>query len=98
MELGIRLSYIEELKDSVQKRYNSLKAELKKNGGIVDGKKKEAITYAKEMMDHANKHYCEVKYIVEGSSKTGRVAKQITRMMISIRGYKEKINDLCKDE
>ena len=40
MELGIRLSHIEESKESLQKRYNSLRSELKKEGNIADWKKK----------------------------------------------------------
>ena len=95
MELGIRLSHIEESKESLQKRYNSLRSELKKEGNIVDWKKKKTISYVEEMVEHADKHYSEVKHIVEELSKTDRVAKQIFRTMISIKNYKEKIYDLC---
>jgi hypothetical protein len=98
MELGIRLSHIEESKESLQKRYNSLRSELKKEGNIVDCKKKKTISYVEEMVEHADKHYSEVKHIVEELSKTDRVAKQIFRTMISIKNYKEKIYDLCRYE
>jgi hypothetical protein len=95
MELGIRLSHIEESKESLQKRYNSLRSELKKEGNIADYKKKKTISYVEEIMASAAKHYNEVKYIVEELSKTDRVAKQIFRTMTSIKSYKEKIYDLC---
>jgi predicted Holliday junction resolvase-like endonuclease len=95
MQLMTKLSYIEEVKYSVQKRYNSLKTELKKDGSIADAKKQRAIIYAKEMMEHANKHYYEVKQDVEQSSRSDRVAKQIARTMISIKSYRQKIHDLC---
>ncbi|MBY0580614.1 MAG: hypothetical protein K2P53_02885 [Rickettsiales bacterium] len=95
MELGIRLSHIEESKESLQKRYNSLRSELKKEGNIADCKKKKTISYVEEMIEQADKHYNEVKYIVEELSKTDRVAKQIFRTMTSIKNYKEKIYDLC---
>jgi hypothetical protein len=87
MELMTKLSYIEEVKDLVQKRYNSLKTELKKNGSITDVKKQKSVIYAKEMMEHANKHYYEVKHQVDQSSKTNRVAKQISRTIISIKNH-----------
>jgi hypothetical protein len=95
MELGIRLSHIEESKESLQKSYNSLRSELKKEGNIADCKKKKTIGYVEEMVEHANKHYNEVKHIVEELSKADRVAKQIFRTMTSIKNYKEKIYDLC---
>ena len=95
MELGIRLSHIEESKESLQKRYNSLRSELKKEGNIEDWKKKKTISYVEEMVEHADKHYSEVKHIVEELSKPDRVAKQIFRTMTSIKNYKEKIYDLC---
>jgi hypothetical protein len=47
------------------------------------------------MIEQADKHYNEVKYIVEELSKTDRVARQIFRTMTSIKNYKEKIYDLC---
>jgi hypothetical protein len=95
MELGIRLSHIEESKESLRKSYNSLRSELKKEGNIADCKKKKTIGYVEEMVEHANKHYNEVKHIVEELSKADRVAKQIFRTMTSIKNYKEKIYDLC---
>ena len=70
MELMTKLSYIEEVKDSVQKRYNSLKTELKKDGSLTDIKKQKSANFAKEMLEQANKHYYEVKHEVEQSSKT----------------------------
>ena len=94
MDLGIRLPHIEESKESLQKRYNSLRSELKKEGNIADCKKKKTINYMEEIMASADRHYNEVKYIVEGLSKTDRVAKQIFRTMKSIKNYKEKIYDL----
>ena len=90
-----KLSYIEEVKDSVQKRYNSLKTELKKDGNLTDIKKQKSVIFTKEMMEHANKHYYEVKHEVDQSSKTNRVAKQISRNMASIEKYKDKIYALC---
>ena len=98
MQLMTKLSYIEEVKDSVQKRYNSLKTELKKDGSLTDIKKQKSTAFAKEMLEHANKHYYEVKHEVEQSSKTNRVAKQISRTMISIESYRRKIYDLCGHE
>ena len=47
------------------------------------------------MLEQANKHYSEVKYILEELSKNDRVAKQISRTMTSIKSYKEKIHGLC---
>ena len=95
MKLEIRRSHIKESKESLQKRYNSLRSELKKEENIADGKKKKTIGYVEEMVEHADKHYNEVKHIVEKLSKTDRVAKQIFRTMTSIKNYKEKIYDLC---
>ena len=95
MELMTKLSYIEEVKESVQKRYNSLKTELKKDGSLTDIKKQKSANFAKEMLEQANKHYYEVKHEVEQSSKTNRVAKQISRTMVSIKSYRRKIYDLC---
>ena len=57
MELGIKLSHIEERQDSAQKCYYSLKSELKKEGSITNIKKKRTTTFAKEMLEQANKHY-----------------------------------------
>lgn len=98
MELGIKLSYIEEIKDGMQKRYNNLKTDFKMDGNISDGKKKKSIIYAKEMMNHANKHYYEIKHLVENASKTNRVAKQVARTMLSIKRYKEKISEVCSND
>jgi hypothetical protein len=50
------------------------------------------------MLEQANKHYYEVKHEVEQSSKTNRVAKQISRTMVSIKSYRQKIYDLCAYE
>ena len=47
------------------------------------------------MLGHANKHYYEVKQVVEQSSKTNKMARQISRTMISIKTYRRKIYDLC---
>ena len=41
MELVAKLSYIEEVQDSVKKRYNALKAEVRENGSLTDVKKKD---------------------------------------------------------
>lgn len=95
MELGIKLSLIEDIKEDVQKRYNSLKRELKNNGGIADGNKQRAVCYANDMLDNANKQFLEIKRQVEVVSKTDRVAKQIVRNMESIEKYKDKVYELC---
>ena len=49
MELVTKLSYIEEVQDSVKKRYNSLKAEIIKNGSLTDVKKQRSASFATEM-------------------------------------------------
>ena len=95
MDLGIKLSIIEDIKEDIQKRYNNLKKELKNNGGIVDGNKQRAVCYADDMLDNANKQFLEIKHQVEVVSKTGRVTKQIVRNMGSIEKYKDKIHELC---
>ena len=95
MELGIKLSIIEDIKEDVQKRYNYLKRELKNNGGIADGNKQRAVSYVNDMLDNANKQFLEIKRQVEVVSKTDRVAKQIVRNMESIEKYKDKIYELC---
>ena len=94
MELWTKASYIEEIKESFQKRYNSLKSELKKEGNILNGKKQRSIAFAEEMARHANLRYYEIKHLMEQASKTDRVAKQIKRNMKSIKSYKEKIYNL----
>ena len=48
MELVTKLSYIEEVQDSVKKRYNSLKAEIIKNGSLTDVKKQRSASFATE--------------------------------------------------
>lgn len=95
MELGIKLSIIEDIKEDVQKRYNRLKRKLKNNGGIADGNKQRAVSYANDMFDNANKQFLEIKHQVEVVSKTDRVAKQIVRNMESIAKYKDKMYELC---
>ena len=98
MELGIQLSFIEDIKDGIQKRYNELKRELKNNSSITDGNKQRAVNYAKNMFENANKHFLEVKPQVEAAIKTDRVSKQIARNMASIKKYKDKIYELCNHE
>jgi len=98
MQLGTSLSYIEDIKESVQKRYNALKAMLKKYNEIPSGEKNRAVKYAKEMSEDATKHYFKVKHQVEEISKTDRVAKQIVRNMSSIESYKDKIYKICNYE
>ena len=98
MELGTKLSFIEEIRDGIQKRYNDLKREVKNNGNITDGNKQRAISYAKGMFENANKNFLEVKPKVEAASKTDRVSKQIARHMTSIAKYKDKIYELCDYE
>ena len=95
MELVTKLSYIEEVQDSVKKRYNSLKVEIIKNGSLTDIKKQRSASFATDMLEHANKHYYEVKHEVDKSPKTNRVATQIYRTMRSIRSYRRKIYNLC---
>jgi len=95
MELVAKLSYIEEVQDSVKKRYNALKAEIRENGNLTDVKKQRSVSYATDMLEHANKHYYEVKHEVDKSLKTNRVATQIYRTMRSIKSYRRKIYDLC---
>ena len=60
MEFGIRPSHIEEPKESLQKRYNSLRSELKKEGNIADCKKKKTINYMEEIIASADKHYNKI--------------------------------------
>ena len=98
MELVAKLSYIEEVQDSVKKRYNALKVEIRENGSLADVKKQRSASFATDMLEHANKHYYEVKHEVEQSSRSDRVAKQIARTMISIKSYRQKIHDLCDYE
>ena len=98
MQLGTSLSYIEDIKESVQKRYNALKAMLKKYNEIPSGEKNRAVRYAKEMSEDATKHYFKVKHQVEEISKTDRVAKQIVRNMSSIKNYRDKIYKICDYE
>ena len=95
MELVAKLSYIEEVQDSVKKRYNALKAEVRENGSLTDVKKQRSASFATNMLEHANKHYYEVKHEVDKSLKTNRVATQIYRTMRSIKSYRRKIYDLC---
>ena len=95
MELVAKLSYIEEVQDSVKKRYNALKAEIRENGSLTDVKKQRSASFATDMLEHANKHYYEVKHEVDKSLKTNRVATQIYRTMRSIKCYRRKIYDLC---
>ena len=91
MQLGTSLSYIEDIREDVQKRYNALKAILKKYDEISSGEKNRAVNYAKEMSENAIQHYCKVKHQVEEISKTDRVSKQIVRKMSSIENYRDKI-------
>lgn len=95
MELVAKLSYIEEVQDSVKKRYNALKAEVRENGSLTDVKKQRSASFATDMLEHANKHYYEVKHEVDKSLKTNRVATQIYRTMRSIKSYRRKIYNLC---
>ena len=90
-----KLSHIEEVQNSVKKRYNSLKAEIIKNGSLTDAKKQKSASFATDMLEHANKHYHEVKREVDKSLKTNRVAIQIYRTMRSIKSYRRKIYNLC---
>ena len=55
MQLGTSLSYIEDIKEGMQKRYNALKAMLKKYNEIPSGEKNRAVKYAKEMSEDATK-------------------------------------------
>ena len=79
----------------MQKRYMSLKVEYKREGCITGESSAKAKTYVTEMYKHADNHYLEMKYGVENANKTDRVAKEITRTMRSIKGYKEKILNIC---
>ena len=65
IELGSKLLHIEDIRDGMQKRFNSLKAELKRNNTIAAGNKTRAITYAKEMNKYAIQHFLEMKVEVE---------------------------------
>jgi hypothetical protein len=96
MELGIKLSYIEDIKISMQKRHLSLKTEYKREGRIASGNIARAKVYATEMYKSANNHYLEEKYRVEGANKTDKVAKQFSRTMKSIKNYRDKILEICK--
>jgi len=95
MELVTKLSYIEEVQNSVKKRYNSLKAEIIKNGSLTEAKKQKSASFATDMVEHANKHYHEVKREIDKSPKTNRAATQIYRSMRSIKCYRRKIYNLC---
>jgi len=95
MELGIKLSYVEDIRNSIQKRYLSLKAEYKRDGSILSGNSSRAKEYATEMYKTANNHYLEVKYRLEDANKTDRVAKQFSRTMKSIKSYRDKILEIC---
>ena len=98
MQLGTSLSYIEDVKEGVQKRYNALKAILKKYNEVPNGEKNRAVNYTKEMFDDATKHYAKIRRQVEEISKTDRVSKQIVRNMSSIESYKDKIYKICNYE
>lgn len=95
MELGTKLSFIEDIRDSLKKRYYELKKEYKASGNIADGNKQRAITFARGMYESANEHFLEVKLKVEAAIKTDRVSKQISRHMNSIRNYRDKTYKLC---
>lgn len=95
MELGIKLSIIEDIKEDIQKCYNNLKRELKNNGNIAYGNKQRAICYANDMLNDANNQLLEIKQQIKVVSKTDRVSKQIVRNMRSIEKYKNKIHELC---
>ena len=66
MELGIKLSFIEDIRDSLKKRYYELKKEYKAKCNIADGNKQRAVTFARGMYESANEHFLEVKLKVEG--------------------------------
>ena len=87
MQLGTSLSYIEDIKENVQKRYNALKAMLKKYNEIPSGEKNRAVNYDKEMSEGATKHYFNVKHQVEEISTTDRVAKQIVRKGVPTNNF-----------
>jgi hypothetical protein len=95
MDLLTKASYIEEIKEALQKRYNSLKSRIKKDGNPSDDTKNKVVKYAREMTEHANQHYYGAKHLIEHAAKTDRVAKQIASNIKSIRSYQEKINNLC---
>ena len=98
MNLGTSLSYIEDIKESMQKGYNALKTMLKKYNEMPSGEKNRAVNYAKEISEDATKHYLKIKHQVEEISKTDRVAKQIVRNMSSIASYRNKIYKTCNYE
>ena len=98
MNLGTSLSYIEDIKESMQKGYNALKTMLKKYNEMPSGEKNRAVNYAKEISEDATKHYLKIKHQVEEISKTDRVAKQIVRNMSSIASYRNKIYKICNYE
>ena len=95
MELWVKASYIEEIKEAFEKRYISLKSRMKQDGNLSLGLKQSAVKYTKEMTDHVNQCYYGVKAYIEKAPKNDRVANQIERNIKSIRSYKEKIYNLC---
>ena len=54
MELGIKLSIIEDIKEDIQKCYNNLKRELKNNGNIAISKELSVMQTICLMMCNSN--------------------------------------------
>ena len=96
MHLGIQLSEIEDIKDAIQRRYISLRITHKRDGVITKTKSKMAIAYVDEMLDKAEKHYEDIKNIVENCTNKDPLAKKVIRVMSSIKEYQQKIIKLCK--
>ena len=95
MELYTKLSYIDDIKDGMKRRYVSLTNEKKSNGTIAEGNSTRGKTYAEEMHKVATGHYLEVKHMLDTASKSDRVANQLKRAMNSITYHKEKIFKIC---
>lgn len=95
IELGIKLSYIEEIRERLIIKRLSLKNELKNYGKIRNNSRKIAIDYTNEMREDARKYYIDIKEYVEENKKSNKLAKQILRHMKSIDGYARKIYEIC---
>ena len=95
LEFNARLTYIEEVKEDLRKKYNTLKRELKENSGFDKDKKDRIVTNAKVMYEYANKHYLEIKLQAVEWRKVNLLAKQLVSSMNSVRNYTTKIYNIC---
>ena len=84
MEFGIRPSHIEEPKESLQKRYNSLRSELKKEGNIADYKKKKTISY---VVAHEMSHLKEMNHSAKFWSIVRKIDPNYQASIVWLRKY-----------